>query len=228
MSTHAVDFLNELSETESISALQNAYSQKSILVFKIDEYLAPIKAQIENFNDRKVLLNKEVADLKFDLSKEISMKFNIGTEVFFIKTFLKKNLNRIYFDMSSKVIQLKRRKEPRYVIPKKWNQTSSILNNSMALNLLKCHVHDISYSGIRLEVDDKKAPVFEKEEIIKIQFQIYKRAEVATDAIVRFYLKKVNENSLVGLEFVNLKEIQRQKVQDIVEDLINFQSSPKY
>jgi hypothetical protein len=222
-----VDFLIDLNKTDSLVVLKNASSQKSVLVFKLAEFSQLQQTKIDYFLDKKVILGKEVSELNFNLEQDVSIKFNIGTEIYFVKTQLKKHLNKIYFDMSSKVLQLKRRKESRYLIPKKWNQSAHILNNSKALNLISCHVQDISLSGIRFEVLDQTV-IFKRDDIIKFQFQIYKRAEIASYGIVRFYLNRAGHSSILGLEFFNLKEVQKERISNIVEDIVNFQTVNKF
>ena len=223
----SIDFLNELSETESAIALQSAYSQKSIFIFKLAEYPNALQTKIESFVDKRAELGFELSELKLNLDQDVSIKFNVGTEVYFVKTKLKKHLTRLYFDRSAKVQQLKRRREARYTIPKKWTQSSSILNNVKALNLVECQVQDISLNGIRFEVSDSNM-IFKRDDIIKIQFQIYKRAEIATDAIVKFFLRRPGQTSLLGMEFYNLKDVQQERIRHIVDDIINFQSLQKF
>lgn len=223
----AVDFLNELNEVDSITALQKACSQDSVIVFKLAEYPIAVQTVIDSFIDKRAMLGREVSELKFDMDQVVSIKFNIGTEVFFVKTKLKRHLNKVYFDMFSKVIQLKRRKEPRLVVPKRWAQTANILSAANPAEVLKCHVHDISQSGIRFELLDNSV-IFSREDVIKIQFKIYKRAEVVTDAIVRFCLNRTNQNALLGMEFYNLKDIQQERIASIVSDIVHYEATAKF
>lgn len=210
------EFLSELSESDSLATLRMAHVQKSAFVFKVDVHPTPIKAYIESFSDKRAILSTEVAEVKLSPEAEISMKFNVGTEVYFLKTSLKSYLNRYFFDMGSKVIQLKRRKEPRYLIPPKFSQSATLQSSD---GDLPCKVIDISQSGIRLEVL-KPGPAYQREDIIKIKFQIHKRAEMQTLAIVRFALNRPGFNQIIGMEFIaEMPEAQRQRVASIVEDI---------
>ena len=215
-----IDFLVELTESDAAIVLQNAFNQKSAFVFKLAESAIPFQTSIESFFDRRVILDKDVALVQFNLEQDVSIKFNIGTEVYFVKTKLKKYLNRIYFDKSSKIIQLKRRKEPRYVIPKKWNQTAT-------LGGIACLVQDISVSGIRFECVDQGV-TFKTKEIVQIQFQIYKRGMVEVEAIVHFFLNRKGQSSLIGMEFKNISNLQQEKIKSVIDDIINFQAAAKY
>lgn len=229
------EFLKELNESDSLVALREAHSQSSVLVFKIDNYPSPIKTVIENFSDKRVILSNDLKGLKIPSDKEVSIKFNVGTEIFFVKTFIKTHLGRYYFDISSKVIQLKRRREPRYLIPKKWAQTAGIVVGSVRSErdlLLKCSVIDISLSGIRLEISKTQAnnihwPIYQRDDIIKIKFQIYKRAEIESIAIIRFYLGKPDMSAVVGLEFANMTNVQKERVANIIEDIGLFNVTNK-
>lgn len=220
------EFLSELNESDSLSALRSAHSEKSALVFKVDSHPTPIKTFIENFLDKRALLPSEANVVKIDPDKEVSIKFNVGTEVFFVKTFIKSHMNRYYFDMGSKVIQLKRRKEPRFMIPKKWAQTAAILGSSTKPEPIKCNVVDISLGGIRFEITQQH-PTYQRDDIIKIKFQIYKRAEVSTMAIIRFILVRPNMNSIVGLEFAEITDVQKERVSHIVQDINMFNANTK-
>ncbi|MEK6627534.1 MAG: PilZ domain-containing protein [Bdellovibrionota bacterium] len=229
------EFLIELNAADSLVALYEAHSQSSALVFKIDNYPNPIKVHIENFSDKRVILSNNLNELDLPPDTEVSIKFNVGTEIFFAKTFIKKHMSRNYFDISTKVVQLKRRKEPRYLIPKKWAQTASIVLGTMKTKkelLLKCSVVDISFSGIRLEIANTQTnnlhcPAYKRDDIIKIKFQVYKRAEVEATAIIRFYINKPGMPAFIGLEFANMTNVQKERVSSIIEDISLFTTTNK-
>lgn len=215
-SSGITEFLSELSESESLSALRQAHSQKSVFIFKIDERPQPIKAQIDNFSDKRAILSLDVNELKSLGDKEVSLKFNIGTEVYFVKTFIRSHLNRHYFDMSSKVIQLKRRKEPRFFVPAKWVQNARVSTRD---GDIPCKIIDISLSGIRFEILGQ-TPIYQRDDIIRIKFQIHKRAEVQTSAIIRFALNRPNANQIIGMEFASdITDIQKERVAHIIDDI---------
>ena len=215
-----IDFLVEVPEADAFQVIRNAAANKSVFVFKLAEFPTPFQTTIESFFDRRVILDKDVAHLLFDSEQDVSIKFNVGTEVYFVKTKLKKYLNRIYFDKSSKLIQLKRRKEPRFVIPKKWTQACS-------LGGIPCQVQDISLSGIRFECLDQTV-IFKAKEVVNIQFQIYKRAAITTNAIVHFFLSRKGQSSLIGMEFQGITGVQQEKIKTVIEDIVNFQSQVKF
>lgn len=215
-----VDFLVDVPNDEVMKLLHRASSQKSIFVFKLAEFSNPLQATIESFFEKRVILDKEVAQIQFDLEQDVSIKFNVGTEVFFVKTKLKRYINRIYFEQTAKIVQLKRRKEPRFIIPKKWEQSAK-------LNGISCLVQDISLSGIRFECADSKI-IFKTKEVVQIQFQIYKRAEISLEAIIHFFLSRPNKSSLIGMEFKNPAENHKDKVKSIIEDINKHQATFKY
>jgi hypothetical protein len=210
------EFLSELSESESLSALRQAHNQKSGFIFKPENSPTAIKCFIESFSDKRAILSLENNDAKYLNEKEASLKFNIGTEVYFVKALIKTHLNRYYFDMNSKVIQLKRRKEPRFFIPANWNQTARLVTRE---GDIVCKVLDISLSGIRFEIM-APLPAFQRDDITKIKFQIHKRAEVQSTAIVRFALNRPNFNQIIGMEFsAEITAVQKERVASLVEDI---------
>ncbi len=217
----SADFLSELNETDSLAALRSAHSEKSALVFSIGSPPKPYKTSIDNFMDKRAILTSNLKEYKLPSDREISFRFNVGTETYFIKTFIKSHLNRYYFDMTSKVLQLKRRREPRYLIPKKWSQSAS-------LQSVPCSVVDISLSGIRFEFSGKhKVPVLQRDDIVSVKFQIHKRSEVAATAIVRFILNKPDTSAIVGLEFAKITDVQSERVASLVQDIILYGTTSK-
>lgn len=213
------DFLSELGESESLSVLREAYSRQSPLVFKLETVEQPVKARIGAFIDKRVVILPEPTDMVLPLEKEVSIKFNVGTEIYFIKTAFKAHLNKFYVDMGTKVIQLKRRKEPRFNIPKTWNQSGYIVVSSNTADQIKCSVFDISNSGVRFEVANQVQVKYQRDDIVNIRFQVHKRSEVSTMAIVRFVLHRPNANTLLGMEFANISDVQGQRVASIVSDI---------
>ena len=220
------DFLSELNESDSLAALKSAHSEKSVLVCSIGTPPKSLKTFIDNFMDKRAILTSGLKDQSLPTDREISFKFHVGTETYFMKTFIKAHLNRYYFDMNSKVIQLKRRREPRYFVPKKWNQTASLLVNS--LKSISCTVVDLSLSGIRFEISGKQQiPVYQRDDIVSIKFQIHKRAEVSATAIVRFVLNKPDKSVVIGLEFAKITDVQSARVASLVQDILLFGTTSK-
>lgn len=213
------DFLSELGETESLSVLREAYSRQSPLIFKLETTEQPVRARIGAFIDKRVVILPEPGDMTLPLDKEISIKFNVGTEIYFIKTTFKAHLNKFYVDMGTKVIQLKRRKEPRFNIPKTWNQSAYVIVSANSAEQIKCSVFDISNSGVRFEIAHQVQVKFQRDDILNIRFQVHKRSEVSTMAIVRFVLNRPNANTLLGMEFANISDVQGQRVASIVSDI---------
>ena len=58
------EFLNELSESEALAALRNAHSTRSPLVFKLENADQHIKAYINTFADKKIILTPEEKVIK--------------------------------------------------------------------------------------------------------------------------------------------------------------------
>ena len=130
MSTSAVEFLYELDANKSLETLINCYIQRSYVLFRPDPSQKIIKALIETITDKKAILRIQAAQVFIPENSEIVMKFNVGSEVYFLKAPLKKHLDQYCFDLTATVIELKRRKEPRYPIPKKWLQSACITKHS--------------------------------------------------------------------------------------------------
>ncbi|MBC7741444.1 MAG: PilZ domain-containing protein [Bdellovibrionaceae bacterium] len=221
------EFLVELPPVDSLLALQNAYSQKSTLYFKTEADEKVIACTIDSFVDRKVFLKLVQADIPVKVGVEVSIKFNLGTEIFFVKAPILKQGTLAYFDVDAKVIQLKRRKEPRYVVPKKWTQSASIISALPGIKPIACTIIDISATGIRFEVINSMHLNYKRDDRIKVKFQVHRRGEVEAEAIVRFFMNRLNHGTLLGLELLFNKEVQRERVSGIVDDIVGFEAASK-
>jgi len=60
-----IDFLVDVPDDEVISVLQSASSQKAIFVFKLAEFPNPLQTTIESFFEKRVILDKDIAQLQF-------------------------------------------------------------------------------------------------------------------------------------------------------------------
>jgi c-di-GMP-binding flagellar brake protein YcgR len=216
---NAGEFLIELEEKEAFLALHNCFTAGSDLTIRNEIEPTPVSAKIGFFADKKVYLETAHADKLAAFTGQTSIKFFIGTEVYFIKTTLEVVEKQICFDQSSKVVQLRRRKEPRYNIPEKWNQTAAIWSIELQIKN-EAKVTDISLGGCRFEIPKLSLDI-NKGDQIRLQYQIFKRANVVCDAIVRFIMRKPNGTAVLGLEFTQLQKGHKSRIDSIVEDLIN-------
>lgn len=216
---NAGEFLIELEEKDAFLVLHNCFTLNSDLILKNETDPNPISVKIGYFADKKIFLETPLAEKLATFVGLTSIKFFIGTEVYFVKTTLEVTDDQICFDQGAKIIQLRRRKEPRYNIPEKWNQTAAVWSIELKIKN-PAKVTDISYNGCRFEVP-KLSISINKGDQIRIQYQIFKRADVVCDAIVRFMMRKPNGTVVLGLEFTQLQKSHKSRINNIVEDLIN-------
>jgi len=216
--SNSAEFLVELEENDASIAMQKCIDSFSDLIIKIDNDPQTYTAKVKRSENGNVFIETPFEDKLKTVSENVSIKFFIGTEVFFIKTPLFVHEEQVCFAEKSKIIQLKRRKEERHNIPEGWQQLAAIWSIQQKTKN-DAVVIDISYSGIRFEVLNLTLPV-EKGDVIRIQFKINKRSEVVCDAKVRFKLKKQNGAHIFGLEFGRIQDSQKSRVRSVVDDII--------
>lgn len=220
---NAGEFLVELEESEGFSALQNCLTAGSELILRNESDPSAVAAKMSSFADQKVFLETTQVEKLSTFKGLTSIKFFIGTEVYFVKTPLEVVDQKVCFEQSAKVVQLRRRKEPRYNIPEKWNQISAIWSIELKLKN-EGKVTDISNGGCRYEIPNLTLEL-KKGDKIRLQYQIFKRAVVVCDGIIRFIMRKSNGTTILGLEFVDLQKGNKARIDNIVEDLINHYTS---
>ena len=108
------------------------------------------------------------------------------------------------------------------MIPPKWNQLAHVWDLETK-GKMDARVLDISKSGIKFEIKEPKFSL-QKEKIARIQFQIYKRAEVVCDAEVRFFAVGKTGAALMGMSLVLVTENQKSRIESIIEDLVLYQT----
>lgn len=221
--SNSAEFLVELEENDASIAMRKCIDSFSDLIIKIDNDPQTYTAKVKRSENGSVFIETPFEDKLKTVSESVSIKFFIGTEVFFIKTPLLNHEGQIYFSEKIKIIQLKRRKEERYNVPVEWQQLAAIWSVQQKIKN-EAIVMDVSYSGIRFEVTQLTLPV-EKGDIIRIQFKINKRSEVVCDAKVRFKLKKPNGSHVFGMEFGRIQDSQRSRVRSVVDDIIAYNAT---
>lgn len=220
-SGNAGEFLVDLQEQEAFLVLHNVFTQNLDLTLKNEAEAQSITAKIIHFADRKVFLETDYPNEKLAGFKGLtSIKFFIGTEVYFIKTPIQIIDNVACFEQAAKIVQLRRRKEPRYNIPDSWSQTAAVWSIELKIKN-SARVVDISQLGIRFEVPMVSLKI-NQGDTIRIQYQIFKRGEVVCDAIVRFIMTKSNGTAILGLEFTGLQKNHTLRIRSIIEDLANY------
>jgi len=218
--SNSAEFLVELEENDASVVMQKCIDSFSDLIIKIDNDPQTYTAKVKRSENGNVFVETTFEEKLKTISENVSIKFFLGTEVFFVKTPLRLHEEQLCFSEKSKIIQLKRRKEERHNIPEGWPQLAAIWSiQDKTKN--DATVIDISNSGIRFEVINLTLPV-EKGDVIRIQFKINKRTEVVCDAKVRFKLKKQNGSHIFGLEFGRILDSQKSRVRSVVDDIIAY------
>lgn len=219
-STNAQEFLTELTPEEALHVFNECLAIHSDMTIKLENEVQPLHAKIDFLADGKVFLKLSIDYKSINYVGLSNVKFFIGTEVYFIKTQLDTVNDALCFDQHTSVLHLKRRKEPRYNIPKHWDQTSTIWSlQTKAKNLAR--VLDISYHGLKLEIPAMSLNLV-KNESIRVQYQLHKRARVVCDGEIKFIATKPNGAAIIGLEVKELGSVHRHKIVSIVDDLINY------
>ncbi len=214
------EYLVEMPDAEALHLISQSMTNQIDFSIKFEKLVQPISAKIEKIGQGIIYFKPKIS-LNVAIESQIgTIKFFIGTEVYFIKNVISVQNGLITVDHFSKIIQFKRRKHVRYVIPEKWSQSATIRSMETKFKA-NARVIDLSIGGIRLEVAEL-TQIFNKNESLRIQFQIFKRAEVICDAVVKFCGQKTNGVSMLGLEFQAVQEGHKSRIRNVIEDIIYF------
>ena len=216
----ATEYLVEIPEMEALQMISQSMIGQVEFSIKLEKSIQTYTAKIDKIGQGKIFFRPKTP-LKESIEVQVgTIKFFVGTEVFFLKSQVEFLNGCFTIPHQTKIIQFKRRKFIRYVIPPKWNQTAALRSFETKFKL-NAKVLDISLGGIRLEVTEPITTPIGKGEIYRIQFQIFKRGETLCDGEIKFIGPRPNGVTLIGLEFRNLSESHQSRIQSVIDDIIN-------
>jgi hypothetical protein len=163
--------------------------------------------------------------LLLEADSEVTAKIIIENKLFFLKTVVKKFDQGFYFDNFDNLFELIRRKKPRFAIPLQWSQTALIqAADSETDPKVSVFIHEMSAAGMKLEVKTD-LPKFEKNQKIRIQFKVFRRAEVLVSAKIIHVTKSKVGGPTIGVEFSEASKLVENKIQNVCDDLAFFYTS---
>ncbi len=214
------EYLVEISEMEALQMISQCMINQVEFSIKLEKNIQTYLAKIDKIGQGKIFFRPKVIPKENIENQIATIKFFVGTEVFFLKSQFEYVNGCFAIPHHAKIIQFKRRKFVRYVLPTKWNQTSALRSIETKFKV-NAKVLDISMGGLRLEVTEPLNNQIKKGEIYRIQFQIFKRGDTLCDGEVKFIGARPNGVTLIGLEFKNLSESHQSRIQSVIDDIIN-------
>jgi hypothetical protein len=154
----------------------------------------------------------------FDENMSLTFKVDLGLKLYFFKTEGQVDSKTIILNKSVYIYELVRWCEPRYKVPSSWQQFAIIFSSAQKNFKSLAKISEISYSGMRLTLTPD-LPRFELNQKVKIQFKIYKRAQVAVLGTVRHLRKNKSGGPTLGIEFNEMSELVKGKIQNICDDI---------
>jgi|GEM_PF-7083844 len=156
---------------------------------------------------------------------EATIKIILLNKLFFLKTDIKKFDESYYFEKYDNFFELVRRKTPRLQIPHHWPQFAIIraVENKNALKSV-AKIIEMSKSGIKLVVGPE-LPRYEKNQMIKLKFKIFRRGEIELYAKIIHHKNNPEGGPTLGAQFVDDSILIKNKIQNICDDLAFYYAS---
>ena len=163
--------------------------------------------------------------LMFAPEEEITFKIIMDGKLYFLKANLQRSASHYYFDSFNNMFELVRRKKPRFKIPEHWSQAASVQSIDAPASLkAPADIIDVSRAGMRLVVRPL-LPRFEINQLVRLNFKIYRRAEISIVCKI-IYLRKNSEGGpTLGLQFAENSILLGNKIQNVCDDLAFYYTS---
>ena len=211
-----LEYLVELSKDQNENLIRSLITDKTPIQVKLsqEEKVSDIAFQQSDLRNRVMLSGK----LALHDKSLATFKFTIEGDVYFFKTLIIEENKKNFLEKNVTIYKLVRRKERRYKIPEHWTQLALILASEKNKLNTRTEIIEFSQSGIKIHTMNDFLR-FDKEQIIKVQFKIYKRAEITATGIIRHIRRSKAGGFTLGIEFVKNAALTQTKIQNVCDDL---------
>ncbi len=155
---------------------------------------------------------------EFSRHEMLTFRLDMDARMYFFKTEGIAQTKSITLNTKIAIYELIRRKEPRFKVPESWPQFAMVLSSPQKNIKSLARISEISQSGTRL-ILKPELPRFEIGQKIKIQFKIYKRAQVAVLGTIRHVRKNKSSGPTLGISFELVPVLSQSKIQNICDDI---------
>lgn len=161
-------------------------------------------------------LPSEIYDFK---DKICAFSFRIGTRVYFFKAKVLQDSKGFYVpSINLEILELRRRRHVRFEVPENFQYECLVITSVNKNARVEARLINFSQSGVKL-VAMADLVLFQKGNTIVLSLKVGKRAAFLTAGLIKFVIRKPKENPELGIEFVNLTEIKKNRVLNVCEDL---------
>lgn len=148
----------------------------------------------------------------------LTFRIDIESQIYFFKTEGLVDTKTFALSPTDPIYELVRRKEPRFKVPEKWPQFGMVLSAAKRELKSLASIVEISLSGMRV-ILMPELPRFEVNQVVRVEFKIYKRAQVSVMGVVRHSRKNKFGGPTLGIEFENVQPLTQAKIQNICDDI---------
>jgi len=213
------DFFEKIPKNEKEIIFANGIFEKCQLTLHGDKTPVVVKVKFvvkTHFNStRMYVIPNEINELK---DKICAFSFRIGTRVYFFKSKILMDGKGFYIDSDYVLFELKRRRHVRFEVPETHPYECSVVTPMNRNIKIKGEIINFSESGIRIRVQSDLA-IFQKDNSVILSLKIGKRSTFYVACDIKFVGRKVKINPELGLAFVGLNPLKKDKILNICEDL---------
>lgn len=217
MKNHLTDF-KAIDRVVAAEILNLAVTSMLVIQIKTPEDKRIIHTSLKLNKSRTRYLLTNASDV-LPRETEATIKIMLPLNLYFLKTYIKNAEGGCYFDDISNLFELIRRKSSRYPVPREWTQFAQIqsANSNNSLKTL-AHIIELSKTGMRMRLSPE-IPRYEKNQFVRVKFKMHRRGEINLNAKIVHLKKNVEGGPTVGIQFLDLTDLNKNKLQNLYDDL---------
>jgi c-di-GMP-binding flagellar brake protein YcgR len=223
MSQFLIGF-KHINKEDSYHLLSQICSKNANIQFKFSDDKRVFRTKLK----RKVNIDTfyfTEESLHFKNSPDVTIKIEWEKRLFFLKTNIRMRGKFFYFDRYDNVYELVRRRSPRFNIPRHWPQDAYIQAYATNTGLKsEASIIEMSQLGMKLRPENNSAR-FEKGQLIKINFKIFRRTAVIVIAKIIHVKKQESGATFLGVEFTENDSNAENKIRNYCDDLAFYHAA---
>ncbi len=164
---------------------------------------------------RLYVMPQDIHELK---DRTCAFSFRIGTRIFFFKSKIQLGGKGFFVDIGFDLIELRRRRHIRFIIPEYLTYESSIISQVYKNLRINAQLINFSESGAKIKCRESLTGI-QKGATIILSVKAERRPAFMVACEVKFILRKQISQPEIGLHFVNPDRMTQNKITNLCEDL---------
>lgn len=213
------DFFEKVPKAEVENIFIRGIFEKGQLTLEEDKKSIVIKVKLSaSTNDRFGRIHVAPQDIYELKDRTCAFSFRIGTRMYFFKAKIQVGNKGFFVDIGFDLIELKRRRHVRFIIPENLTYDSVIISQVYKNLRIYAQLINFSESGAKIKCRESLTGI-QKGATVILSVKAERRPAFMVACEVKFILRKQISQPEIGLEFIAPDRMTQNKIINLCEDL---------